>query len=316
MGRTFVVSVRGLGLATAFSWLASCATPPDVAGFAAATGEISQSVRAAGPAIASAIRDMRGRPDDVQRWNEAWKRRREVMDRLVDYGESLVELRRAAMVSGETAKTVAARLGDLANAAGITEPVEGAATVVGIAVDAAAFVWRQIALARGAETMRQSVEAAHPAVVSIAEIVGKDLRDARIIVRGAIENRRGDVIAAPEFNEVAGFRAQVEKARLELFRAPPKDWSAKQVARLAELDTIAAAADKAMKPQSDALSALDDQEKTQLALLDAAADAVDAWAVAHGRLLAALRNQQPVSLESLERAAIELRALIKKVRDA
>ena len=71
-----------------------------------------------------------------------------------------------------------------------------------------------------------------------------------------------------------------------------------------------------MKAKGDELRALDESERVQLALVDAAADAIAAWASAHGRLLAALRDQRPVTLDSLEQAALELRALIKKVRDA
>ncbi len=321
MGWNLVLSVRGLGLAAVFSWLASCAAPPDVGAFAAATGELSQSIRATGTAVGGTLEGMRGSAaatpgDPASRWAEAWKTRTSVMDHLVDYADSLVALHKASVDADDAVKSVAQKLGALATAAGIADPTLGAGSAVAVATDVAAFVWKQIALARGASTMRRSVEAAHPAILRIADVVVADLRDARKIVRGASENLRGRLESDPDYSEAAGFRAQVDKTRLEMFRTPPKDWSAKQVTRLAELDAIGAAADRTMKSKGDELRALDASEKAQLDLIGAAGDAITAWAAAHGRLLAALRDHRPVTLDSLEQAALELRALIKKVRDA
>jgi len=284
------------------------------------TGELSLSIRATGSAVEDALEGLRsgdgsGASDPVQRWRDVWRERVVVMDRLVDYADSLVALQKASANAGAAARSVADKLAGLAEAAGVVDPTTGVSSAAGLAADAAAFVWKQIAVARAGSTMRQSVEAAHPAVLRIAEIVAADLLDTRLIVRGAAEQRRGLLEADGEYAGAAGLRAQVEKARAEVLRVELKAWSAKETSRLAELDAVDAAAGRVMQKKGEELRALDASEKAQLALLASTSDAIAAWAAAHGRLLAALRDHRPLSLESLEQAAVELRALIKKVRD-
>ena len=51
------------------------------------------------------------------------------------------------------------------------------------------------------------------------------------------------------------------------------------------------------------------------ALIKTAQDSVQQWVTAHKQVVNALKNRRPVSTESLLEAAVEIRSLLKRIRE-
>ena len=60
---------------------------------------------------------------------------------------------------------------------------------------------------------------------------------------------------------------------------------------------------------------IDAREKANLQLIAATRDAMEQWASAHREVALSLENRRPVSTEALTEAAVELRDLVKRIRE-
>src|SRR5689334_21109279 len=109
-------------LLVVFLVAAGCAALPDVAPFAAASRQLAGAVKASGTAISE---DLHARPDLEARaraFDGAWAVRNDLMRAVVAYSDSLVGIVKAAGDSREAARSLADKVGSLAQAVGVIQP--------------------------------------------------------------------------------------------------------------------------------------------------------------------------------------------------
>jgi hypothetical protein len=242
------------------------------------------------------------------------------MGAVVSYSDSLVSIVNAAHDKGNAVGKLADKLGGLATAAGL--PLPGSSAVLGIVTDAAKFVWAQIELARGARSLEEALSAAQPAVDRIAEKLDADFADLGITLRAAVENQRGRLESEPSYNICAGTREAITERKLALLEQladrggegqPPL--TDDDLQSLERLDALAESNAAQLVETDEAIAALTGRSRAVQELIVASSDAVQRWAVAHRDLVNAVRMRRAVDIDSLTSAAVEIRELVRRVRE-
>ena len=169
-------------LGLAFVTLIGCTTLPDVGPFAEATAELRSAVVGSGTTAESELRRMQGGQSYAEQFADQWKTRTQAMNGLVDYADSLQSIVKASSDAESNVGALADNVAQLATAAGIALPGAGA---VAVASDMASFVYRQIALARAAQSLAGALETSQPAIEQIANKIALDLKVTQDIFRAA-----------------------------------------------------------------------------------------------------------------------------------
>jgi len=294
-----------------FLLAAACAALPDVSPFAIASRQLAGAVKTGGAAISEGLRTSPDLEAKAQEFDRAWTARNEAMRAVVGYSDGLVAIVKATADSRESARGLADKLGALAQGAGAVQPGAGPAIKVG--ADSAAFIWAQIALARGASSLRDALSHAQPAIDRLAEIIGSDTRDLVNVVRGAAEAERTTLNAA--FNETRGFELSLSRRRGELRRQGFGQLDREELAELRRIDELMAPVNAQVQTYEEHRAKIDRREKASLQLIAATRDAMERWAVAHADVTVSLQNRRPVSVEALTEGAIELRRLITRMQE-
>ena len=300
--------------------LAGCTQLPDVTPFATATADMAAAVRSAGPAVASEVARMEGGGATAGRLAESWAARDAAMVAVVMYSDSLVSIVNAAHDRGNAIGALAEKLGGLASAAGFALP--GSSAAVGVVTDAARFVWAQIELARGARTLEDALTAAQPAVDRIAEKLGDDFRDLDLALRAAVESQRGVLESDPGYNIPAGTCGTLVERKLALLEELADrgvdgnpELTDEDLSRVDRLDALMATTAAQLAATDESLGELEARARVVQDLVLASGGAVERWAVAHRDLANAVRMRRPINIDSLTAAAVEIRELIKRVRE-
>jgi len=198
----------------------------------------------------------------------------------------------------------------LAGAAGIVVPASAA---VGVAVDAAQVIYREIAVMRAAKSLEEALERSRRPVDEIAKMIGEDIADLKVIFEAASELITG----ALEFEHQVGlnFRDQLVKRRKTLYAIGSEGLTAEHKRELTELDGLIASTNEWYTPLQTQL----DEARTRLSagevLIAATSDAIKQWGLAYNNLVLALKDRRPVSTLSLTRAAVDIRDLTKRIRE-
>lgn len=298
-------------LVPALLW--GCTALPDASPFASATGQLAEAVRTTGRTAGDDLATLPNGPAHAKAFGDAWAVRVATMESMTRYADSLVGIVDAANKAGASAEALATKVGNLATAAGIIDPALGPS--VKVTSEVAKFVWANIALAKGASDMQKALEAAQPAIETIAETIAQDTKDIRLAVRAAYAEQERQLSAGP-INSVIGLHVttgpQAKAAIIDAANGPLTD---AQLKSLEAIDKSLAATQTEYDVYTKQLSALRARRVAMLQLLGATDDALARWGAAHKSLLTALRERRPVSVESLADAVVEIRTLIKKVRE-
>jgi hypothetical protein len=286
-----------------------CAALPDVSPFASASRQLAAAVKASGSAISEdlhATPELRAR---AKAFDNAWAVRNDLMRAVVAYSDSLVGIVKASGDSREAARTLADKVSGLAQAVGVLQP--GAGPAADVAADTAAFVWAQIALARGAASLEEALQHAQPAIERLT-IIKSDSKDLVSVVRGLAEAQRAELGAT--YNEAIGYRKELAGRRARL-RAKVATLTDAEGAELKRIDDFMAPPNAEVQKYEELKAKIDTREKANLQLIAATRDAMEQWAAAHREVALSLQNRRPVSTESLTEAAVELRDLTKRIRE-
>ena len=288
---------------------AGCAALPDVSPFATASRQLAGAIKASGTAISE---DLHASPDleaKAKAFDSAWTVRNDLMRAVVAYSDSLVAIVKASGDSRAAARSLADKVGGLAQAVGVVQP--GAGPAIDVAADTAAFVWAQIALARAAASLEEALRQAQPAIERLT-IIKSDSRDLVIVVRGLAEAQR--TALGTTYNEALGYRKDLGGRRGRL-RAKFGTLTDAEVAELRRIDELMVPVNAEAQRYEEQKAKVDTREKANLQLIAATRDAMEQWAAAHREVALSLENRRPVSTESLTEAAIELRDLVKRIRE-
>lgn len=288
-----------------------CTALPDATPFAQSSREFAAGVKAAGRAVAEDLRSDEQLADVATQFDRQWEARANAMDAVAQYADGLVAIVRAA----QDARAQAASLGDklevLAAAAGVVNPAAGASIAVGI--DAASFIYGQIALVRGAASLHEAMHQAQPVIDRIAEIISRDSDNLREIVESAASLRR-QAIATSGGAGAASFLRDIQQRREQArrnFAADPSVTHRDALLAADQLVTTARAEYDRFEAQIGRSRAMAD---ASLELIGAMRDGLSRWTAAHRQMARALKDRQPVSVDSLADAAVEVRDLVQRLR--
>lgn len=303
--------------ASASALLFACAPLPNAQPFAAATAELSSAVKASGRTAADELRLMTNGEARAAQLEAAWKVRVAVMDSMVLYADSLVDLVESSNQAGSAAAALADKVGNLAMAAGIINPAAGASVKVG--ADVAKLVWTNIARARGAASLKESLVAAQPAIEIIADTIAADNADLRKAVDAALANQESQALpAASPLNEIVGLRENSAKIKAGIIKRATSAGAPSLASVQGELDAI----DRLLassQPEFDAYQRSIDSARARHRivrdLLATTDDAIARWGVAHRQLAQALEKGRGIDMSALADAVVDIRNIIKKVRE-
>ncbi len=314
MSRSILWSVR-LGCL----WLlGACAALPDVTPFDTATRDLAAAVKSAGDAAVGEIERMEvvAELEDKKlsgRLRAAWDERDKAMSSFVRYSASLQELAASANDGRKAGAALAEKVAGLATSLGWTDP----GGVVDVATSAAAFVWAQIALARSAATMEEAMTTLHPAVERMADALGADFAKALEAAEGAAQFQRGRLVGDKSYRAArdAEKKAQEERTAILTELGKKLDDAEARTARLDVLAGVLAAAEDAAAPYREKLEEIDRRESALRAMIASARSGLGRWSVAHADLTAAIKARRTIDTAALIDAAVELRGLVRKVKE-
>ncbi len=303
--------------AAGFVFVPACAPLPDAKPFAAATADLSNAVRSSGRAAADELRLMTNGEERAAELEKAWKARLAVMDAMVLYADALVDLVESSNQAGDAAAALADKVGNLATAAGIINPAAGAS--VKVSADVAKLVWTNIARAKGAASLKQSLAAAQPAIEVIADTIAQDNADLRKAVDAALSNQESQALPANSpLNEIVGLRENSARIKARIIQHATASGTPSLTGVQAELDAI----DRLLassQMEYDAYARTIESARARHALvrdlLATTDDAISRWGVAHRQLVNALEKGRSIDMSALADAVVDIRSIIKKARN-
>ena len=189
--------------------------------------------------------------------------------------------------------------------------IPGSPAAAAVATDLLKFMYNQIATIRAAKQLANALEAAQPAVEEIARLMRKDLEDLDKVVRAANTIAEGN-----DATEMSN--SGLDSHRKSLIEAMKKDRDlSKKENReeLAELSKLMADADTRYAVYQAKLGKNQERLRAARQLINAAGAALESWSAGHAQLAVAARNNQTVSTKALLDSAVELRDLVKRIRE-
>jgi hypothetical protein len=291
-------------------FFSGCGSLPEVGPFAEASAQLRSGVASSGDAVVAEVRRIEGGAKLSDKLAAEWAARVKMCEALVRYADSLQAITKAGGEGRQAVQSIADSATALAKAAGIVLPAAG---TVAVAVDAAKFIYAQIALARAANALEDSLETVAPAVEEVAVHIARDLKSLEKILDTAAGTSRNAL--RTRHSGMLGFRGRVDELRSAAYskvgNAPPATLTR-------ELDEINKLMD-ATRPLNEAYEKeLLDMEKRRnaaSALIRASSDAIGQWGVAHRQLVVAVKTRSPVNAQSLIDASKEIRDLVKRMRE-
>ena len=294
---------------TALSY--GCAAPlPDVSPFVAASAQLRSGVASAGSATAGELARVPGGEAYAKQLTTEWAARVRACDALLRYAQSLQDITQAGAQGRESAQAVADSITALASAASFALPAAGALSV---GVDTARFVYAQIALVRASNSLEAALAAASPAVEEVTNAIALDMAQLASVLALATKTSQGEL--TQKYSTVLGYRRQLERQRHAAFAQLGTDAESGLGQRLQQLTTLLAGSEDEYSVYSQELADMMKRQNAARAVVRAAADAVTEWGAAHRALAAAVQQKRTVNVQNLVESTLELRALVKRMRE-
>ena len=290
--------------------LASCTSLPDVGPFVEATTEVRSAVAQAGTTVEEELKRMNGGLESAAGLKKQWLSRIEAMDAMVDYSESLQSIVSASRQGAQSVGTLADGVTQLAGSAGIVVPGSAA---VGVGVDTSKNIYREIAVMRAAKSLEEALERSRRPVDEIARKIGQDIADLKVIFQAASDSITGDL----EIDHQKGinFRNQLIKRRKALYAIGSAGLTEADKLELTELDRLIVSTNTWYLPLQAKLNEVRTRLSAGEALIATTSDTVSQWGLTYNNLVLALKDRRPVSIQSLTRATVDIRDLIKRIRE-
>ena len=288
-----------------------CAAPlPDVSPFVSASAQLRSGVASGGSATAAELARLPGGEAYAKQLTTEWQARVRLCDALVRYAQSLQDITRAGTQGRESVDAVASSVTALASAASFVIPGSGA---VGVATDAARFVYAQIALVRASSSLEAALTTAAPAVDEVTQAIALDIAQLGSLLAAA--NKAYQAELAQKYSTVLGYRRQLEKQRHAAYARLGTDSEGGLGQTLQQLNTLLAASQDEYGVYEQELAETLKRRNAATAVVRAAADGVTEWGAAHRTLVAAVREKRTIDVQNLVESTRELRELVKRMRD-
>jgi hypothetical protein len=299
-----------LPVALSAIYLAGCTSLPDVGPFVESTAGVRSAVAQAGATVAEELKRMKGGEAYAEQLDEQWSTRIDALNAMVDYSESLQSIVSASRQGAQSVGALADSVTQLAGAAGIVVP---ASAGVGVAVDTAKTIYREIAVMRAAKSLEEALERSRRPVDDIAMKIGQDIADLKDIFQAANDSITGDL----EIDHQQGidFRSRLEKRREALYANGADGLTAAENRELTELNELIASTNDWYVPLQTNLNEARIRLAVGESLIATTSDTVRQWGLAYTNLVLAMKDRRPVNTLSLTRATIDIRDLIKRIRE-
>jgi hypothetical protein len=182
-----------------------------------------------------------------------------------------------------------------------------------VGIDAASFIYGQIAIVRGAHALQEAMDAAQPAIDKIAEIITKDSENLKETVLSTASLRRTAIMSAGGA-KASSYLRETEQRREDIRRAFAQDPSVTHREALLAADRFVETARSEHERFGVEVVRVNQMSQTSAELVQAMRDGVSRWTAAHRQVAQALKDRQSVSVDSLTDAAVEVRDLVQRLR--
>ncbi len=295
--------------------LGGCTTLPDIGPFVEATSELRNAVISAGSAVQTELSAMEKGNCYAEQFTQEWKPRVKAMTSLIDYADSLSGIVKSSEESGANFSALAENLKMLATTAGIVLPGCG---IVDVVTDTGRFIYEQSHRAQAANSLEEALTVTQPAIEGIVAVIQKDLHDAMEIL--VIANTAADQqLRSGEVNQIRlGFRTNLVSRRDNIYSSigtVGKSLAPAKIEELKELNALIASTEEWYRPLQTKRAQIAARRKAGQQLFDAATRGIREWAMAHKNLVTAVSEHRSVNVRSLSEAAVEIRTLVKRIRE-
>ena len=290
--------------------LVGCASLPEVGPFVDATVELRSAVVASGSTVVAELRLMPDGDVLASRLAQEWATRAQAVDALVIYAESLRTIIKAGQQGRQAARALADSVTGLAQGVGVVVPAAGALPV---AVDAATFVYSHIALIRASNSLEEALVNAQPAVKRIAMILAQDLRAVDAILQTANVDIQQRMLITHQVEWK--FRDDLLAEQQTLYKKARSERTAADEARLLAIDQLLTSTKVWHDPLQSKVAQTEQRLRVGRHLIDAAIQITEQWAAGHEQLVFAVRDRRTINPQALVQAAVDIRDLIKRIRE-
>ncbi|MHC4534549.1 MAG: hypothetical protein ACYS6K_11410 [Planctomycetota bacterium] len=285
-----------------------CTSLPDIGPFTDATHQLKVAVAQSGSTVSDELRYTEGGNQTADKLDEAWKERNQAFEAIAAYSDSLEAIVSAGNEGAQTAGELADSIQEFADAAGIVIPASPAA--IKVASDSIKFLAQQIANTRAAKSLEEAMVKAQPAVEQIVKLIVEDLEDIDGIFRAA--NKLVEINFKNSYATRISYRMVLEDFVLKADIADANDAVLK---RLVQVNELLDSTNSWYSEYKQGLEQNQNRLRVGRALIKTAQASVQQWVTAHKQVVNALKNRRPVSTESLLEAAVEIRYLLKRIRE-
>lgn len=284
----------------------ACGALPDAGKLTDASIQLRSAVVATGSAVETELK-VANRGDTAGEFAKAWRTVDQSCTALVGYAEALGGIVQAGKDSADAARKLGDAGQNLAMGLGLTTT-----PVVKELIPLAASVYGQIAQARAARSLEESLVRMQPAVDEMAGLVASQLSLAQDILVAA--NLRNGLLARTAYQKDEGYMRTLQSQREVLYQKGALTASTGQ--QLEQIDRAERIVRTRLDSRDQLLAAGEQRLRQNTQLIDSAKRAVLDWADAHRQLQVAVRDSRSVDPKALAASIEELRTLVIKVREA
>jgi hypothetical protein len=296
-----------------------CATLPDTKPFAEATVALRGAVQSSGAAVVSELK-MTQLPNAAQQaatLESAWTERNRAMSALVEYASSLESITAAGEGGAGAARKVFDAAGELVSALGASS--FGAGAGVQLARDTFVFANEQIAKARAAKSLEESLAALQPAIDRVAQLFATDFTALHQLAILALRAER-DALQSANEREIA-YRNQLLVTRRTLMPSIQTELGEKKsplalsaAKELEQVDELLAHTETWFNGYKQEEAAIQNRERLTRELIATTRSAFEDWSAVHQRMLTAVRTKRIPDAAEVIVAAGQIKALVERYR--
>lgn len=296
-----------------------CATLPDTKPFAEATVALRGAVQSSGAAVVSELK-MTQLPNAAQQaatLESAWTERNRAMSALVEYASSLESITAAGEGGAGAAKKVFDAAGELVSALGASS--FGAGAGVQLARDTFVFANEQIAKARAAKSLEESLAALQPAIDRVAQLFATDFTALHQLAVLALRAER-DALQSANEREIA-YRNQLLVTRRTLMPSIQTELGEKKsplalsaAKELEQVDELLAHTETWFNGYKQEEAAIQNRERLTRELIATTRSAFEDWSAVHQRMLTAVRTKRIPDAAEVIVAAGQIKTLVERYR--
>ena len=278
-----------------------------MAPFVSATVDLRSSVISAG----HVVRNELGSTDQTHQklFETEWKAREKALHTMVLYAKSLQEVVVAGNKGADSAEKVIDSVGELAKAVG--HPIPLGEPAIEVASDAIKLIAKNMALAKAAKSLEESLFRIQPAIEELAQLMIQDINDLDAVIQAANKKAEVDFRTKEEFNWLNPYRRML---REHLSLIDVNDANSVALQRAEHVAKLLEASEPIVARRDAGLAEIRKRLKLSRQLITKTRLALKEWAVAHHTIAVAIKNRNPVDAHSVLVISTDIRNLMERIQ--